>query len=203
MSNQIEARTAAVVTVGDGRGFVVDAGQRGLVVVTAAHCLPFFPPCHGASFTEERTYPELLAPLGQEPAVPTECLFADPVVDIAVLGPPDGQAGWDQAAYETLVESATPLMIADAPKKGPGWLLSLEGSWFECTVEHTGGRQLWITSTAKSIEGGMSGSPIISAEGAAIGMVCLSAEDPGGHAIPPHGPNPRLTGDLPGWVLRK
>src|SRR5882724_5554515 len=59
---------ASVVTVGDGRGFVVKYAYNRLVV-TAAHCLPFFPPCHGASYLEERTYGALLAPLGREPAV--------------------------------------------------------------------------------------------------------------------------------------
>jgi hypothetical protein len=59
---------SAIVTVGDGRGFAVEhAGNR--LVVTAAHCLPFFPPCHGASYLEERTYGALLAILDREPAI--------------------------------------------------------------------------------------------------------------------------------------
>src|ERR1700676_4429023 len=73
--------------------------------VTAAHCSPFFPPCHGASYTEERTYQALLAPLGSEPSVWAECLFADPIADLAVLGSPDNQVLFDEAdAYEALVD---------------------------------------------------------------------------------------------------
>jgi hypothetical protein len=53
---------SAVVTVGEGRGFVVNCRHERLVV-TAAHCLPFFRPCHGASHVEERTYGALLSPL--------------------------------------------------------------------------------------------------------------------------------------------
>jgi hypothetical protein len=77
---------AAVITVGGGRGFVVNDE----CVITAAHCLPHLPPCCTASYPEERTYAKLLALLGGEPAIPAECRFADPVGDIAVLGAPDG-----------------------------------------------------------------------------------------------------------------
>ena len=63
-----EARRS-VVRVGDGRGFVVQGPRYQKLVVTAGHCLPFFPPCHGASYLEERTYQRLLGPLGAEPTV--------------------------------------------------------------------------------------------------------------------------------------
>ena len=86
MFDEHEAESA-VVTVGDGRGFVIKH-RHDRLVVTAAHCLPRFPPCHGASYLEERTYSELLAPLGDDLAVWAECLFADPIADIAVLGSP-------------------------------------------------------------------------------------------------------------------
>jgi hypothetical protein len=89
MFDEHEAESA-VVTVGDGRGFVIKH-RHDRLVVTAAHCLPRFPPCHGASYLEERTYSELLAPLGDDLAVWAECLFADPIADIAVLGSPDDQ----------------------------------------------------------------------------------------------------------------
>jgi hypothetical protein len=76
----------SVITVGAGRGFVIE-GERHRLVITAAHCLPFFPPCASISHREERTYEALLGPLGDQPTVWTECLFADPIGDIAVLGP--------------------------------------------------------------------------------------------------------------------
>ena len=40
------------------------------------------------SHTEERTYQRLLGELSGEPTVWAECLFADPISDVAVLGPP-------------------------------------------------------------------------------------------------------------------
>jgi hypothetical protein len=147
---------ASVVTVGDGRGFVVKYAHNRLVV-TAAHCLPLVPPAHGASYLHERTYRTLLAPLGGEPAVSAECLFADPIADIAVLGSPDNQELGDEAeAYEALVESVTPIAIAEAPEKGDAWLLSLEQEWFKCTVEYMKEMDgpLWISNPAQPIVGG-------------------------------------------------
>jgi hypothetical protein len=74
---------------------------------------------HGrALFAVRRTYRALLGPLGQEPTVWTECLFADPVVDIAVLGAPDGQELPEQCtAYEALVMAVKPLRASDKQRK--------------------------------------------------------------------------------------
>src|SRR4029079_3982821 len=76
------------------------------LVIAAAHCLPELPPPHSMSYTEERTYPNLLGPLGEtEPMVWAECLFGDPVADISILSTPDRQELYDQAAaYDELTE---------------------------------------------------------------------------------------------------
>ena len=109
------------------------------------------------------------APLGSSPSVWAECLFADPVADLAVLGPPDGEAWPDEAtAYDALTEAAIPIKIAETT--GAGFMLSLDGRWFRCTVEHVphligAACPLLLTDLAEAIQGGMSGSPIISAAG--------------------------------------
>jgi hypothetical protein len=54
MTAPVLEATRAVVRVRDGRGFVVE-GERSRLVITAAHCLPQFPPCAGFSHLEERT----------------------------------------------------------------------------------------------------------------------------------------------------
>src|SRR2546430_297193 len=78
------------------------------VVVTAAHCLPNLPPAHASSYTEDRTYPKLLSSLdGAKKDIWAECMFVNPVADIAVLGKPDDQVVPDEAdAYDALAENA-------------------------------------------------------------------------------------------------
>jgi hypothetical protein len=52
----------AVVRVGHGRGFIVEAADChiGRLVITAAHCLPRLPPAHPARSLKERTCKKLL-----------------------------------------------------------------------------------------------------------------------------------------------
>src|SRR5258708_31035148 len=97
----------AVIRVGDGRGFVVkDAGRARLgsrnerIVITAAHCLPFFPPCHAFSYLQDRTYKALLAPLGQEPTVWAEC-YVGIIYDSIEFwcAPPEWIAEWTQKVF--------------------------------------------------------------------------------------------------------
>ena len=182
----------SVLRVGDGRGFVVQ-GVRERYIITAAHCLPFQPPAMSFSHLDERMYENLCAPIGSEPTVSVECLFVDPIGDIAVLGPPDEQAFPDaNEQYYSLVDGTAALDIADPPNTGDAWLLSLDKRWFGCSVRHAGG-PLWITRASQAIEGGMSGSPIISDGGVAIGIVCTNAQ----------APTATLTGNLPGWLLNE
>ena len=132
--------------MGDGRGFVMEhrvyfdfgdgSGYRKLrrkVVVTASHCLPHPPkmPCYSY---RETTYANLLAPLGEKPTVWAQCLFFDPVADVAVLGEPDNQElseEWDN--YHALVEGRNPFAIA-APESGEGYMLALDGVTWERTA---------------------------------------------------------------------
>jgi hypothetical protein len=187
---------SAVITVGEGRGFVVEhqgpAGQERLVV-TAAHCLPYFPPSMSISHIKDRTYANLLAPLGGEPSVWAACRFVNPIGDIAVLDAPDDQELSDEfKAYNRLVEaeSVTPLPVA--PPDSEGWLLSLDGVWFRCAILHQKkfGR-LSLGDLEGKIVNGMSGSPVLSTTGGAVGVVCVGRDSP----------NPSLIGNLPGWFF--
>ena len=198
--NHLDVLTRSIIRVGEGRGFVIE-GEADRLVITAAHCLPFFPPSHAASYILERTYQELLAPLGAEPAIWTECLFVDPISDIAVLGLPDDQELSDQwEKYDELVDSLDPISVADAPEETPAWLLSLDKHWRQCMVRHVGG-PLWLYDAKDGIHAGMSGSPVLLGDGSAIGVVCVA----GGVDLRLYtegGPNPRLMTNLPGWCLR-
>jgi hypothetical protein len=89
--------------------------------------------------------------------------------------------------------------MADAPEQARAWMLSLDGQWFECEARRTRNPRasLWVENAVVKIAGGMSGSPILDDDGAAIGVVCLSTtyeEHTGG------GPNPRLAAHLPAWL---
>jgi hypothetical protein len=192
----VERLKSGVITVGDGCGFVVaGAGER--LVITAAHCLPFLPPASPSLGLEPRTYGPLLAPRGEMPRAWAVCRFVDPIADIAVLGSPDAPYADD---YKALMAAATVLPIGDALRHpvnfwAPARLLSLDGRWFSCTIRHYGG-PLWITHAAERVLAGMSGSPIVAEAGTAIGVVCAITSPREG------GPNPRLSDNLPGWLLR-
>jgi hypothetical protein len=145
------------------------------------------------SHTAERTYANLLAPLGDKRSVWAECLFVDPIGDIAVLGTPDDQLFYDESkAYDGLVEaeSVTPLTVA--PPDSEGWLLSLDGVWFRCAILHQKKfGPLRLGKLEGKIASGMSGSPVLSTTGAAVGVVCVGSDCP----------NPSLIGNLPGWFF--
>lgn len=203
----VEGLKSAVITVGHGRGFVVErAGER--LVITAAHCLPSIPPALPAvGFAlspalpafglELHTFGPLLACRGEEPRAWAVCRFVDPIAGIAVLGSPGNPHADD---YKALTEATTALSFG-GPVRHPVnfWaaarLLSLDGRWFSCTIRHFGG-PLWITHAAECVRGGMLGSPIVSASGIAVGVVCTTTSPREG------GPNARLSDNLPGWLLR-
>jgi hypothetical protein len=212
--------TQAVVRVGHGRGFVVEH-HRNRVVITASHCLPtdsdgglILPPSHPGAYLHEITYQKLLGPLGGEPTVWAECLFVDPIADIAVLGSPDNQALSAEAdAYEELVGGAVALKIVDAPKmvrkrtrarvvmghridpvtyddpkKCRARVLSLEGEWLKCTV--TRFHRALAAVDEDLFKGGMSGSPILLPNGEAMGLISTDRQ------------SPVLTYCLPWWFFK-
>jgi hypothetical protein len=209
MKKQIELATASVMQVGDGRGFLVEVANKYFDyprrrIVTAAHCLPEMPPPHRAMNLNEKTYPDLLGPLGEKPTVWAECLFADPLSDLAVLGPPDGEELYDQCeAYEELVESLFPLPIAETEREGEAFLLSLDNRWFSARYERINWGPLCLSKLEQRIERGMSGSPVLDASGAAIGVVNLGEIILGkeGPLYDQYGSQTPLYRNLPGWML--
>lgn len=201
---------AAVVTVGDGRGFVVDAGSHsvGRIIITAAHCLPHLPPCIAASYTEERTYANLVGPIGAEPHVWAQCVFADPVSDIAVLAGPDNQSLFEEAdAWEAFIESVpvldvvtlpdTPVWDDGGPREG-GYMLSLDREWVPCLVRPNRGAFVYDAQ----IKCGMSGSPVL-VNGRAFAVIGIASDDQDGQWVRRgEGPQARLDHHLPGWLWR-
>ena len=204
---------SCVVKVGEGRGFVIEyrvkfpypaefrrihhtnppAFKKHRVVVTAAHCLPKFPAAHAAAHWYERTYGKLLGSLdGGETKVYAECLFVDPIADIAVLGSPESQvlAGEDDAYHE--LTDNVPFLRIDNARSGRGWVHSLDGHWVRTTLKVCKGLGGMGLSTTDEIEPGMSGSPFLNDAGRAVGVV----------AVGPSAPQPMLMRNLPGWLLQ-
>jgi hypothetical protein len=85
--------SSAVVQVGDGRGFVVGAGEYDRYVITAAHCLLRHPKPHLANDVPELTYANLIGPLAKdERTIWAGLVVGNLVDDVAVLAEPDGHA---------------------------------------------------------------------------------------------------------------
>jgi hypothetical protein len=207
---------ACVVKVGGGRGFIIEhrvtlhrtrSNWRQLVrfitrrlVVTAAHCLPRLPTAHA---NWDHTYENLLGGLADNRSTTwAECLFADPVADIAILGSPDNQQLEEQAeAYDGLTENAAVLRIGKA-KSGPGWVLTLDNRWIPITLEliqGMWGKSLRIDPT----EAGQSGSPILNHAGRAVGVVVIGSETIDKNGLRTNAraaPQAILTQTLPPWL---
>jgi hypothetical protein len=196
-----EAR-GAIIRVGDGRGFLVERAPWPHRVITAAHCLPYLPPAHPASYTHERTYANLLGPLNGALAVWAECLFVDPIADLAVLDSPDGQVLYDESeAYETFMENRPTLRIGALMEACPAWLLTLGGEWERCLVEPgIRGRSLTVIDAIHGHAPGTSGSPILTEDGHAVGLISVGSETGGKVQVRQPG-QPVLTNDLPAWLL--
>jgi hypothetical protein len=225
------SNTEAIITVGGGRGFIVE-GSKERLVITAGHCLPHLPPAY-ADAENERIYPNLLAPRGAGPTIWAECRFLDPVADIAVLGSLDvGRQPEEAAAYDDLVDAVEPLPLGSLRWEEQQWpdggsfkiptlpefevcLLSLVGEWFRCTASRRSAnrwpaRPIWIADAAEHLRPGMSGSPIID-DGAAVGVFTtarglVNPDALAGRAEELYregGPNPHLVDVLPGWLLRE
>ena len=186
----------AIIRVGGGRGFVV-ATRRGKLVITAAHCLPRIPPAHPSSYTKDRTYDRLLGPIGESPSVWSECLFVDPVADVAVLCEPDSQVLCDEwEAYDALVKERPTIRISRVTAPRSGWLLAKSGEWQRCTLTPHSGEfrsDLGVKDfgSQDAIALGTSGSPILTGNGHAVGVMSTGEDR-----------NPILADALPAKLLR-
>lgn len=96
------------------------------------------------------------------------------------------------------------MRVAVAPKNGSAWLLSLNVESVPCTVALSVNNGLGTDATQHN-QRGMSGSPILADDGAAIGVLFTLSEsiDTVGIRKPEKsGPQPVLVDDLPGQFVR-
>lgn len=195
----------AIVRVGDGRGFFVEH-PRGRRIITAAHCLPYLPPAHRL-MSHERTYAKLVGPRDVEPTVWAECLFVDPVADVAVLASPDSHAFPEEAeAYENFTEGRPTFLVGGFSDTCTAWVLSRSGEWVYCLIEPGGrGQSVTLVNAREGGGPGTSGSPILTSHGYAVSVVTHGSEsvDKDGvrkSHIKVHN-QPMLVNDLPAGLL--
>jgi hypothetical protein len=192
-----------VVKVGDGRGFVFKhVGKR--VIITAAHCLPRRPRAIAVDDIRRRTY-RVLGDLHGEARVAAECLFVNPIADIAVLGSPAQEFYKQARAYDSFVEDRPALRIGQATN-GDGWVLSLDGKWIATRLEVSPGFRRSFLEIDATVAG-QSGSPILNSTGRAVGVVVIGCETidrkTGTKTNDRADFQVILTDSLPGWLLRK
>ena len=85
------------------------------------------------SYLHERTYVNILGPMGETATISAELVFADPISDIAVLSSPDGQELWDEhEAYEAWIERSQVLEFGTIGDTARVWLQHLDGQWMRC-----------------------------------------------------------------------
>ena len=114
---------------------------------------------------------------------------------------PDQELGDEAEAYYELTDNV-PVLRIDNAKSGKGWVLSVDGQWVRTTLEVAFGvGALLIDPT----EGVMSGSPILNDAGRAVGGVAVGTETSAASGERKNlraGPQPKLTHNLPGWLLK-
>jgi len=184
-----------------GRGVLVD----GELILTAAHCVTHTIEGHmvlGDYFVQEiETSHGLLR---------VQPLAVEPVADIAVVGALDDQAFFDDAsAFEDWCHATPPVPLSledfHLQEPFPVYVLTHRGLWLEGTAElfRNDAPMLWMTVPA-GIEGGTSGSPVVTAHGALVGIVShMGATAPAAFDKGTHGSAPRPHLTLPVWIVRR
>jgi hypothetical protein len=199
----------AIVQVGcrDGRGFIVGGAHGARYVVTAARCLAQsrFPRPNLAFRVREWTFPNVIGPLGANRGTITAQLCVINLADdIAVFGEPNKELGFETHQYKQFTAIAMP--VAEPPatpepcrwRNASGsraWVSAPDGTWLCCSVQDSGG---FLMVGGVDVTSAMSGSPIVNADGAAIGLI--SATEGGGRYDTGYR---SLVDCLPAWLWRK
>ena len=200
LPNELQRRLCAgVVRVGQRRGFVIDINDQ-CYVLTAAHCLPRFPSPNGGWGS---IFKDLLGPLDcKRPTTWAECIFVDPIADIAVLTKPDSQAIYGQAdAYDELMDSTEPFVLGPFEARSNVHMLGLDDETLITGEAERCGTTLLVANCDGYVRDGMSGSPIVTPEGVAVSLISFFGGETDVESLTETGPNPLLAVRLPAWLV--
>jgi hypothetical protein len=193
---------AATVTIVDkegliGRGILVP----GQLILTAAHCLTYDMNGHDLIGLSLGDHCLVHIDTAQGQRLHVTPLAIDHVADIAVLGALDNQTFYDQAdAFEAWCERTipAPLCCATPPLRQPipAFVYDHTRQWLEGTVELAAPWPIpTLALSMPDIQGGTSGSAIVTEDGSVIGIVSQTSTSGG------YGPTPWPWQALPVWVV--
>lgn len=133
--------------------------------------------------------------------VKVRSLAVEPVADIAVLGALDEYDAFEAWCAHT---SPVPLCVQDFPllEPFPVYIFTHTEQWIQAraTLIRTDLPSIWA-KVPEQIEGGTSGSPIVTERGELSGIVSNTGSGPHQAHCDVMAPRPHLT--LPGWVIRR
>jgi hypothetical protein len=192
----VERATVTFKSTG-GRGVLVP----GEIILTAAHCIAWSGEGGMALGDHHLELIDTAAgPLNVSP------LAVEPVSDIAAMGPPDGQEFPDDSeAFERLCAAVRPLRPYVSPLAPrvpvPVHIFTHKGAWITGTAKvlRDDAHRAWIETDL--IEGGTSGSAIVTDSGDVLGIVSHSGGVEGDDRCTGLAARPHLA--LPAWLVRQ
>jgi hypothetical protein len=181
-----------------GQGVLV----KGNFIVTAAHCVEF--KCDGSMVMGDWFIEQIKTIYGKLKVAP---YAVEPVNDIAILGPLDGQEFYDEVLqFEEFCEKVRPIPLflgeMKCRQKFRVYIYTHEKTWIKAEATSWSPQKdspMIGIKAEMNIKGGTSGSPVVNEQGQLVAIVS-NAGGPIGTSREGRAPRPHLA--LPVWISR-